>query len=69
VSLDYIRSYYAAPAKRRGRVRFTGCSPAQDGTILGAKGQYLSVRFDDGRKGILHPTWEVEYLDAAEVTR
>lgn len=69
MSLDYIRDHYAVPAKRGGRIRFTGSSPAQDGRILGAKGQYLSVRFDDGSKGILHPTWEVEYLDTAEAGR
>jgi hypothetical protein len=67
MTMDYIRGHYNVPAKRAGRIRFTGETPARDGTILGAKGQYLSVRFDDGRKGILHPTWEVTYLTAAEV--
>lgn len=66
MSLDYIRGHYGVPARRHGRIRFNW-DGQRDATILGAKGQYLSVRFDDGTTGILHPTWNVEYLPAEVV--
>lgn len=71
MSLDYIRSYYCVPAIEGGRIRFTWdrWTTARDATIVAARGQYLSVRFDDGETGILHPTWEVEYLPAEEVAQ
>lgn len=71
MSLDYICRHYGVPADRGGRIRFTWdqWTTTRDATIVGAEGQYLSVRFDDGETGILHPTWEVEYLRAAAVTQ
>ncbi len=64
--MDYIRKYYGVPAKRGGRIKFTGWSGerAKHGTIIGSKDARLRVRFDDEPKRIalLHPTWEVEYL-------
>jgi hypothetical protein len=64
MSLKYIRDHYGVPAKRNGRVRYSGSEkyPAV-GTIVGAKQQYLRVKFDGvPRPLILHPTWKLEYL-------
>lgn len=70
MSLKCIRDYYGVPAKRGGRIRYTGDGgdfDPQDGTITSASGPHLMVRFDiDGPntriRHKLHPTWEVEYL-------
>lgn len=61
---DYIRSYYRVPAKRGGRIRFRG----EPGTITGTTdGGRLIVRPDvrkyKSTRWILHPTWQVEYLE------
>lgn len=65
MSLEFIRHNYHVPAKRGGRVRLgQGFGPnfaGMTGTILSANHR-LRVRMDDGRRVILHPTWEVEYL-------
>ena len=65
MSMEYIRKTYGVPAKRGGNILFRKCIhdlPAK-GVIVGARGQYLRVRFV-GNLGIysLHPTWMVEYL-------
>lgn len=63
--MQYIRNKYGVPAKRGGRVAFTG-NPHNCplfGTITGAKGQYLNVRMDgDQNSGTYHPNWKMEYL-------
>jgi hypothetical protein len=73
-ALAYIRRTYGVPARIGVRVRYTGDPSVRpmDGTIAGAKGQYLLVDMDpywpvEGASPtlfILHPTWDVEYLDA-----
>ena len=52
MSLNYIRNYYAVPAKRRGKVTYKG----QLGTITGASGPHVRMRLD-GEKRIrsYHP--------------
>jgi hypothetical protein len=63
MSLLYIRKMYGVPAKRGGRIEFQYTKPPTLGTIVGADGQYLSVRFDGKKHSVnLHPTWEVTYL-------
>ncbi|AEK09791.1 hypothetical protein PBI_PATTYP_72 [Mycobacterium phage PattyP] len=57
MSMEWVRQAYGVPARRGGRVRFFGT----EGTITSAS-HYLRVRTDDGRRLLLHPTWEVEYL-------
>lgn len=57
MSMEWIRRNYGVPAKRGGRVRFSGVA----GTITSAS-HHLRVRLDDGRRVLLHPTWRVEYL-------
>ena len=68
MSMDYVRRTYGVPAKRGGRVTYTGSADgvAREGTIAGASDQYLSIRLDgDQRPSRLHPTWELTYHDAA----
>lgn len=62
--LQYIRRVYGVPAFRGRRIRYTGGAAPVEGEIKAASGARLSVRVD-GVKGrvLLHPTWEVEYLN------
>lgn len=72
-SLAYIRAHYRVPARVGDRIRFAGTphSGPVDGRIAGSRGSYLLVDLDPEhpatarRPGrfLLHPTWEVEYLD------
>lgn len=65
MSMSYIRRAYGVPAKRGGRVVFTGVEamPLQ-GTITGADGGHLRIRMDRHRCcRSYHPTWELRYLD------
>jgi hypothetical protein len=65
MSLQYIRDYYKVPAVLGNRVRYTGDPAAPvNGTITGAQDSRLRVLFDgEKRPSILHPTWEVKYLE------
>lgn len=61
--LSYIQQHYRVPAERGARVRFTDGSFSRVGTIIGARGPYIRVRFDGMRyTSTLHPTWQVEYI-------
>lgn len=61
--MDYIRRSYAVPAKRGGRVKYTGGKEPRLGTIKGAVGARLSIQMDgDHYTQPYHPTWELEYL-------
>ncbi len=65
ISLAYICKTYSVPAKRGGRVRYTGCGVPKMGTIIGASGAHLNIRLDGAKHGMpFHPTWQIEYLDA-----
>ena len=72
MSLAYIRKTYGVSAYRGQRLKFTGSDGAKFYcTIKSASNQYLNVLVDDrvdGYRGrlILHPTWNIEYLDAKE---
>ena len=69
MSFEYIRNYYKVPAMKDARVKFTWCGERL-GTIVGTEGHYLKVRFDDEKPlHILHPTWEVEYLETDKAPR
>ena len=65
MSMKYIRKIYAVPAKRGGRVEYTGEGRPELGTITSANGAHLNVRLD-GVKHIMpfHPTWKMRYLPA-----
>lgn len=64
MSMDYIRKTYGVPAKRGGRVIYTGSAlhKAIGGTIKSARGGYLMILLD-GHKypQTFHPTWCLEY--------
>lgn len=64
MSMRYIRSTYNVPAKRGGRVRYTGGDEPKDGAIASSDGSYVNVRWDGEKriKGPYHPTWKMEYL-------
>lgn len=59
-AFEYIRQAYSVPAAVNVRVFFR--HRAQFGTITGADGQYILVRFDGETRSLpCHPTWEMEY--------
>ena len=65
MSLDYVRKYYKVPAKRGGRIEYTGEKVPRLGTICGANGAHLSIRLDGEKYASkFHPRWELRYLDA-----
>lgn len=48
MTAKYVRDYYKVPAKRGGRIAWTSPSGVKrNATIVGFRGQYLRVRFDD----------------------
>lgn len=58
----YVRDYYKVPAKRGMRVAVDG----RAGVIVSFPGAHLGVRFDGERHTTpCHPTWRVEYQEAA----
>ena len=67
MSMEYIRDYYRVPAKRGGRVKYTGQANPKEGTIVGSNGGHLKIRLDgEEHAWTFHPTWEIEYLEDAE---
>ncbi len=68
MSIEWIRKNYRVPAKRGGRVEYTGEATPQLGTICGANGGHLSIRLDGVKHPMpFHPTWKIRYLDATEI--
>ncbi len=67
MGIEYIRRYYGVPAKRGGRVKYTGCGRDELGTITGTMGSHLRIRLDGLKiSHPFHPTWELEYLQDAK---
>ncbi|MET8648510.1 hypothetical protein [Nocardia aurea] len=65
MSMQYVRDYYGVPAKRGGRVRYTGDKEPRLGTIASARHGGLRIRLDGDKRAMpFHPTWELEYLEA-----
>lgn len=65
MTLDWIRKNYRVPAKRGGRVEYTGNGRPELGTICGANGSRLSIRLDGVRHAMpFHPRWRLRYLYA-----
>ncbi|NBF00226.1 hypothetical protein FE391_43500 [Nonomuraea sp. KC401] len=62
-SAAYVRRRYQVPAKRSARITLAD----RPGTIIGCRGGYLLVRFDDEPDGrvLCHPTANVTYRDEA----
>jgi len=65
MSMKQLRRMRNVPAKRGGRIRYTGASDGvpRMGTIKSAKNGYLRILID-GQKhaAVYHPTWKIEYL-------
>lgn len=62
-SLEYIRRYYGVPARRGGRVEYTGGVWPRSGTITGADGTRLRIRLDGEKHAFpYHPTWKLRYF-------
>ncbi|MGN6539097.1 MAG: hypothetical protein ACTHKQ_25650 [Mesorhizobium sp.] len=63
--MEYIRKTYNVPAKRGGRVIYTGGKTPEYGTITSARNGRLYIRLD-GMKYThplpFHPTYELRYL-------
>jgi hypothetical protein len=70
MSVEYVRKAYGVPARRGGRVEYTGDCKTELGTIRSASGGHLNMRLDGVKHTIpFHPTWKLRYLDAPEVPR
>ena len=66
MSMERIRDRYNVPAKRGGRVIFSGGSVPRIGTIVGSVrgNDYLRIRLDGDKIPLaFHPTWELKYLE------
>lgn len=64
--MDWIRKTYGVPAKKGGRVEYTGGDKSQFGTIVSASRGYLNIRLDGARHAQpFHPTWELRYIEEA----
>lgn len=65
MTIAWIREHYSVPAKRGGRVEYTGDGKTKLGTICGASGAHLKIRLDGAKTSLhFHPTWKLRYLDA-----
>nr|WP_019365283.1 hypothetical protein [Pseudomonas luteola] len=66
MSMEFVRKWYGVPAKRGGRVLYTGDGKKEYGTIRSAeKGGHLRIQLDGLNHTMpFHPTWELTYLDA-----
>lgn len=66
MSLASVRQFYGVHAYRGTAILYTGGDTPRQGVIVSATtcGR-LRIRWDNdpsGRRAILHPTWEVQYL-------
>lgn len=69
MTMQYIRNAYSVPAKRGGRVEYSGDKTRlRLGTITGTSAAKLRIRLDgDNFAGCYHPTWKLRYLDAPQI--
>lgn len=68
MSMAWIRKNYRVPAKRGGRIEYTGGwkdkTKSTFGTIRSAIGGRLRIQMDgEDHTSIFHPTWEITYLE------
>lgn len=69
MSIANIRASRGVPAKRFGRVLYTGSGDGIEryGTIVGARDGYLRIRLDGEQHAkSYHPTWKLQYLDTPD---
>jgi len=65
--MKYIRDYYGVPAKRGAKIIYTGNGERVEGRITGSINAHLRARLEGVEYAvILHPTWKVEYMEAAK---
>lgn len=65
--MAWVRKSYRVPAKRGGRVKYTGCGRVEFGTIASASGGRLNIRLDGVKHAMpFHPTWKLVYLNASQ---
>ncbi|OIN06140.1 hypothetical protein BFS86_19750 [Shewanella algae] len=69
MSMEWVRKYYSVPAKRGGRIKYTGGwnDPSKSifGTIRSASNGRLNIQLDgENYTSQFHPTWEITYLKA-----
>lgn len=63
MSMAYVRRTYGVPAKRGGRVLYTGCGEREFGTIRSASGGRLNIQLDGIKHTMpFHPKWELAYV-------
>lgn len=64
MSLKYIAEHYKVPAERGRRVTSHQGSKQRQGTVIGARGQLLRVRFDgQDDSELIHPRRALDYQD------
>lgn len=64
MSLKYIAEHYKVPAERGRRVTSHQGTRQRQGTVIGARGQLLRVRFDgEADSELLHPRRALDYHD------
>lgn len=67
MSMAWVRGYYGVPAKRGGRVEYTGEGKPELGTICSASNGRLNIRLDGTKHAMpFHPLWELRYLNRGE---
>lgn len=65
MSMAWVRRSYRVPAKRGGRVEYSGEGKAELGKITSARGGRLWIRLDSVKHPMpFHPTWKLRYLAA-----
>ncbi|GHE82587.1 hypothetical protein GCM10019059_44960 [Camelimonas fluminis] len=72
MSMAWVRKYYGVPARRGGRVEYTGGwkdkAKSTLGTIRSASGGRLNIQLDGEKHASpFHPTYELRYLAAAAI--
>jgi hypothetical protein len=70
MGMAQIRKYYDVPARRGGRIEYTGEGLPEFGTITSATNGRLNIRLDRFKHAMpFHPTWKLRYLDAPSVEK
>ena len=63
MSMEWVRRSYGVPAKRGGRIGYTGDGKKELGTIRSASGAYLMIQLDGMKRTLpFHPTWKLRYV-------
>lgn len=66
-NFEWIRKNYDVPAKRGGRVEYTGSGCSRLGTIKSVSGPHLMIVLDGSKHAMpFHPTWKLRYLETPQ---